>query len=628
MQDQEKRISGPAVVFLLGISLLWVPFSTFLLAQSPAKPNPSSKEPSDVQSSSKDSTKLTKVVDPKAARAELNKKKAEELLNRCYQSALGTPPYVKAEALNRIGQSMHKIDQQRAAFIFQQAFEATGEIQDPTAVNQKAMLQFNIVMSEAAQNTEKALQMALNMDRIYPSGQQGTSSALNMRNNALAMVASRMATKDPDRAFEVVENQIAEGNFEPSFIAPVAMQLRKSRPEQAEQLFVEAINQFDRPSHEDLQIQNFANLTSRLFDLNHALSAKALDLIIKAEDELEKKQQDSTTAFAITTTGSNGPRSVSSVREFVALQAVAMMRRLDPERAKELQEKYAQFSHQFSSFPNGFFPIGDDADAQTGNVSTNQQLKTTVASSGGPAISSSGSIASGSSGPASTSPSSTETDRMATFVIKQSNTSGGTNSPPKLDPGQLAAQLQSQMQADNAVRTAANNPQAGVNAALQIESPVDKAKALARIAASIYKSDPEKSKSLLGDAYTMAEKISDPFDHAEVYAYISDGYRNFDLDKARSILTEALTLADKVLDDEANAPSTTPFSKSGPDFRLSSQLYEMLLSRLARFNIGEAMNKADQINDPRTRLMTLINMADYVLNDGESVNPGFQIYLR
>ena len=49
---------------------------------------------------------------PKAGSAEANKKKAEQLLNRCYQEALGADPDLKAEALGRVAESMRKISKE------------------------------------------------------------------------------------------------------------------------------------------------------------------------------------------------------------------------------------------------------------------------------------------------------------------------------------------------------------------------------------------------------------------------------------------------------------------------------------------------------------------------------------
>ncbi|MBZ5552441.1 MAG: hypothetical protein LAO21_06950 [Acidobacteriia bacterium] len=556
----------------------------------------------------------------KTESAEAAKKRAEELLNRTYQEALGADPETKGEALTRIAQSMRKISKDRALYVFQQAFDSTLEVQTEDAVRRKLTRQFQIVSMVSSLDLEKALQMALRMDRVYPTGDQ-PRPMMNLRNNALSFVAAQMASKSPDRAFEIVEQQVTEGNFEPGFLAPVATALRKSRPDRSEQLFLEAIHQFEKPGQDLLQVQSFVDLTGRLFDLNRSLSAKALDLIIQAIDGLEKKQQEDTVSFTFTSVNEQGKTSISSIREYAAVQAVAMMRRLDPERAKALEEQYSKYRAQISKNPNGIFPIGNDADPPgdaVGNALAQgeeggQVQKTVLA----------GTPSTGDKNPSAGAPASTSDQRVTVVRV------GGNSGQAPVDANRIASQLQSQMQTEKAVQIAQNNPQAAMNTITQLESPTDRAKALARVAGVIYKTDPEKGKSLLGDAYTAAEKITDPYDRASLYGYLADGYFNFDRDRAKALLTEAFPLVDKVIEQESNSPSTQPFaSRLSPEFRRSNQLIQQLITSLSKLNIDEAISRADQISDKKMKLLTMINIADFILNDGKLDSPGIRIVLN
>jgi hypothetical protein len=557
---------------------------------------------------------------PKAESAEAAKKKAEELLNRSYQDALGADPETKADALTRIAQSMRKISKDRALYVFQQAFESTLEMQSEEAVRRKATRQFQIVTMVTSLDLEKALQLALRMDRLYPTGDQPLQR-MNVRNNALSFVAAQMAEKSPDRAFEIVEQQITEGNFEPGFLAPVAIALRRTRPDKSEQLFLETIHQFEKPGQDLFQVHSFVDLTGRLFDLNRALSAKALDLIIPVIDDLEKKQKEDTVAFTFTSVNDQGKTSISGIREYAAVQAVAMMRRLDPERAKALEEQYSKYRAQISRNPNGIFPIGNDADparSASGNVQTQagdggqgQKAVLALTPSRGDSNSTAGA-------PASTS-------NQRSVVVQVS----GNSAQAPMDSNRIASQLQSQLQTEKAVQMAQNNPQAAMNTITQLESPTDRAKALARVAGAIYKTDPDKGKSLLGDAYTAAEKITDPYDRASLYGYLADGYSNFDRDRAKALLTEAFSLVDKVIEQEASSPSSQPFaSRLAPEFRRSNQLIQQLITSLSQLSIDEAITRADQISDKKMKLLTLISIADFILNDGKSDSPGIRIVLN
>ncbi|MBZ5536167.1 MAG: hypothetical protein LAO31_09445 [Acidobacteriia bacterium] len=541
-------------------------------------------------------------------------------MNKTYQEALGAEPETKADALTRIAQSMRKISKDRALYVFQQAFESSLEIQSEEAVRRKAMRQFQIVTMVAPLDLEKALQLALRMDRVYPTGDQ-PRQMMNLRNNALSYVAAQMASKSPDRAFEVVQQQVLEGNFEPGFLAPVAIALGKSRPDKSEQLFLEAIHQFEKPGQDLLQVQSFVDLTGRLFDLNRNLSAKAVDLIVQAVDNLEKKQQEDTVSFTFTSVNEKGKTSISSIREYAAVQAVAMMRRLDPERAKALEEQYSKYRAQISKNPNGIFPIGNDADPAGGTAGNVQaqardggQVQKMVLA-GGPS--------GGSMNPTAGAPASTSDHN--TFVVQVAGNSGQA----PIDANRIASQVQSQVQTEKAVAMAQNNPQAAMNTITQLESPADRAKALARVAGVIYKTDPEKGKSLLGDAYTAAEKVTDPYDRASLYGYLADGYYNFDRERAKALLTEAFPLVDKVIEQEASSPSTQPFaSRLSPEFRRSNQLIQQLITSLSKLSIDEAITRADQISDKKMKMLTLINIADFILNDGKLDAPGIRIVLN
>jgi hypothetical protein len=559
--------------------------------------------------------------------AEANKKKAEELLNRCYQDALNSEPEVKADALNRIAKAMGKSPKERVLPILQQAFDATTEIQSQDSIQQKIQAQYSIVMMTTTRDLEKALQMALRMDRQLPTTDSPQSGVMNFRANALGMIASRLVGKDPDQAFEIVQQLISEGNFEPNFLAPVATAFKKNSPDKSEQLFIEAIHQFDKPTHGSFQVKDFVDLTARLFDLNHALSAKALDLIIPAIDDLEKTQQEEGLTFSITNVSDKGKTSVNSIREYVAIQAVAMMRRLDPERAKTLQETYARYNDLISKNPNGLLSIGSDGDSQTSAPKTSTENVQTTETGLSQTATTTRSMTPGNLASSPPAGSSSSSVNQTIFVVR--NNPGGNSGSKPLDPNKWASQIQSQMQVDNAVRNATRDPQSAINSIAQIDSPADRAKAMARIAAAIYKTEPEKAKSLLGDAYTAAEKVSDPFDRGEIYGYIADGYLNFDRDRAQAVLTEAFDIANRAFETEANAPTSTPTpSRVPPEFRRSNLLYQHLLNSLSRLNVDEAIARADQISDKRLKLIALINIADSVLNDGQSNSSEIRIVLN
>lgn len=625
-----KRLSALVLYAAVGAVLGWtIP----ICGQQPTyKPVPSEAQ----KEASKPATNKeeTRPSNAKADMTAANRKRAEELLNKCYQDGLNSEPEDKAESLSRIADSMRKINKERALFIFQQAFEATSEMQSTDQTPKKAQLQSSIATMMAPIDVEKALQCALKMDKVYPKGDQKLPY-MNFRNDALGLIAAQMANKDPDRAFEVVQQQITEGNFEPNLLAPVATALRKSRPEKSEQIFLEAIRQFQKPTIDVFQIMGFVNLTARLFELNRTLTREAVDLIVQAVDELEKKQQDNTMSFTMDMQNDKGGKSsVNSIREFAAVQAVAMMRRLDPERAKALEEHYSQYRANISKNPNGIMPIGGDLDAlMAGRGTVQEDVQTTT---GGPGQVTTGRrVVTSNDGNTSTLPSGSDpagpqgTGTQNTVVIMRVDGSGSGSPPKPVDTNRLAAQANSQMQVASAARLAQSDPQAALNMVGKIELPADRAKALARVAGVLAKTEPEKARGLLGEAYTAAEKVPDALDRATILGYIADGYSNMDRDRALAVYTEAFTVADKAMEEEAKAPASTPFADRLPaEFRRSNQVYKQLLTGLSKLNIDEAISRSGQIGDKKIRLLMLISIADYILNDGQSSSSEVRIYLN
>ncbi len=625
-----KRLSALVFYAAVGAVLGWtIP----ICGQQPTyKPVPS--EPQKEASKPATSKEETRPSNAKADMTAANRKRAEELLNKCYQDGLNSEPEDKAESLSRIADSMRKINKERALFIFQQAFEATSEIQSTDQSPKKAQLQSSIATMMAPIDVEKALQCALKMDKVYPKGDQKLPY-MNFRNDALGLIAAQMANKDPDRAFEVVQQQITEGNFEPNLLAPVATALRKSRPEKSEQIFLEAIRQFQKPTIDVFQIMGFVNLTARLFELNRTLTREAVDLIVQAVDELEKKQQDNTMSFTMDMQNDKGGKSsVNSIREFAAVQAVAMMRRLDPERAKALEEHYSQYRANISKNPNGIMPIGGDLDAlMAGRGTVQEDVQTTT---GGPGQVTTGRrVVTSNDGNTSTLPSGSDpagpqgTGTQNTVVIMRVDGSGSGSPPKPVDTNRLAAQANAQMQVASAARLAQSDPQAALNMVGKIELPADRAKALARVAGVLAKTEPEKARGLLGEAYTAAEKVPDALDRATILGYIADGYSNMDRDRALAVYTEAFTVAEKAMEEEAKAPASTPFADRLPtEFRRSNQVYKQLLTGLSKLNIDEAILRSGQIGDKKIRLLMLISIADYILNDGQSSSSEVRIYLN
>ena len=117
-----KRLSALVLYAAVGVVLGW---TILICAQQPSDkivlPEPQ-KEASKPASNKEEMHRSDAKADMTAA----NRKKAEDLLNKCYQDGLNSEPEEKAEALSRIADSMRKINKERALFIFQQAFEAAG----------------------------------------------------------------------------------------------------------------------------------------------------------------------------------------------------------------------------------------------------------------------------------------------------------------------------------------------------------------------------------------------------------------------------------------------------------------------------------------------------------------------
>ncbi|MBZ5537567.1 MAG: hypothetical protein LAO31_16545 [Acidobacteriia bacterium] len=527
--------------------------------------------------------------DPAAER----KKMAQNLLNRCYQEALQSELRVKTYMLLDIAQSMAGIDRKRAILIYEQAFNAALELQGSENATARAMNQSNIARMVYGYDPEKALELALRIESM-----PGSVSQANIRLGALGDMVVRLADKDPERAFGIVREEMAHGDCLKTLIVPMAVALQKKRPELAETLYIEAIHQFEKPVTNAPDFINFIDMASSLFDLNRALTVQAVEIILKAIDNMADHPPE--VDVRLETFDGKTKTSYDGVREYAISKVLPVVRRMDPERAKGLEEKF--------SASRGLLP--KSSGTELGSMSEYSMASPAKPSTPTPDSSS----AQNPSAP----PPALGTPTYSRMTLIHRDAVGAPTKPP-VDFSARRAAEQARMESANQVfqigRLAREDPEAAQAQLKTLAPGPSRVKATATMALALIKKDPEQAKSLLNEAATATEKLSDPYDQAECDGLIARGFLQFDQDRAQQILKEALKLADQLVQEEEERKSN-PKPPAGvvTTFRSPQPLFSTLLGTLARLNIDDAMARAEKIKDKETKVRALVQIANALMS--------------
>ncbi|MGB7623728.1 MAG: hypothetical protein WBN92_15390 [Terriglobia bacterium] len=547
------------------------------------------RDPSTTKQGDVKSTQPSSKPDPMAEK----KKKAQDLLNRCYQEALQSEPHVKMSMLMEIARSMAGIDMKRSMLIYEQAFTATLELQGPENATTRVVSQSNIARMVYGFDLEKGIEMALRIESIPGSGRQA-----NMRLATLGSMVVRLADKDPERAFGIVREEMAHGDCLGTLVIPMAVALQKKRPELAETLYIEAIHQFNKPVMDAPAFVDFIGMASSLFDLNRGLTAQAVEIILKAIDDMGDHPPDVDVQLEI----SDGKTKTTydGVREYAISKVLPLVRRMDSERAKRLEEK---FSANRALLPNS---PGREAGSMS-EFSTAPPAKPSAQTPDG----------SSAQRPSEPPPASGMFPYSRMTLIHRD--APAAPAKPPVDFSAMRAAEQARMESANQVvqigRLAMEDPVAAQARLKTLTPGPTRVKAMATMALALFKKDPEQAKSLLNDAASASEKLSDPYDQAECDGLIAGGFLLFDQARAQQILKEAFKLADQLAQEEEERKSN-PKPPAGvvTTFHSPQSLFLRLLGTLAKLNIDDAMVRAEEIKDKGTKLQALVRIVNVMLS--------------
>jgi hypothetical protein len=592
MKDWRAMVSTLALLFSAGLIFPEAPLggvSEHRVDEQSTEKVTSQTDPSTAKQGDVKTTQPPAKPDPVAER----KKKAQNLLNRCYQEALQSEPHEKIYMLLDIARPMEGIDRKQGILIYEQAFNAALELQGSENAIARAMTQSNIARMVYASDPEKALELALRIESM-----PGSVSQANIRLGALGFMVVRLADKDPERAFGIVREEMAHGDCLRTLVVPMAVALQKKRPELAEALYIESIHQFERPVTDAPAFADFIGMASSLFDLNRALTGQAVEIILKAIDDMADHPPD--LDVQLETFDGKTKTSYDGVREYAISKVLPMVRRMDPERAKGLEEKFSANRALLPKSPA----------TELGSMS--EYSMASPAKPSPPTPDSSG--AQTPSGPPI--PSGLPTYSRMTLIHRDAV---GAPTKPSVDFSARRAAEQARMESANQVfqigRLAREDPEAAQARLKTLAPGPSRVKATATMALALIKKDPEQAKSLLNEAAAATEKLSDPYDKAECDGLIARGFLQFDQDRAQQILKEALKLADQLAQEEEERKSNPkPPAGVANTFRSPQPLFSMLLGTLASLNLDDALARAEEIKDKETKLRALVQIANAMLS--------------
>ncbi len=522
--------------------------------------------------------------DPVAVR----RKKAQNILNQCYEEALESDPNVKLPLLLNIAQRMVQIDRERGLFIYEQAFNAIPENGSSGIGETRAVAQSNIARMVTGIDPETALKLAL---RIEPK--PGSMVDECQRPNTIGSILVFLTDKDPERAYGIVRKEMERDQCLDTLVVPMAVALQRKRPDLAEILYIEAIRQFDKTASDGQAFIDFIDMVSNLFDLNRALTGQAVDLILSSIDYLGEHPPG--LDFKMETFDGKTKTSYGGLRDFAIAKVIPLVQRLNPERAKMLEEKYSA-SRAFQAPMTGREVGGFSQYSMTPPAQPPAQNQTTNKTQV----------------PSSSQPPPREFTYSTTTLINRNAPAHSTQPPSEFNARMAATRARAEKgyEAAQIAGLARSDPNAALDRMESLAPGPYRIRAMAGIATAIFKTDPEKAKSLLSDAASATDKLSDPYDRAECDNILARGFLLFDEERAQKLLTEAFKLVDQLAEEENERKLNPQIGKVAPErFRSSESLFRTLLSTLAMMNFDDAIARANGIQDKQRRLTALVNIA-------------------
>lgn len=293
------------------------------------------------QNQSQDQAQPRRVMREPAVKVEKptkeNLKLAADLIQRTQGLAGDLNDTDRAYVLAKMAELAAKRDPEQSKSWAEESFRLAGNISG----NAKGSIQMNALMAVSQNDLDRALDMLVSMDA--PRQTEGDGFAPDIRGAAATMLFSRAFAKDGMKVLDRLEStarQMGENGFYPYMAVTELLrgvgQKDKDRAREIANNGIAYIKVRKRSQMENQQVTMFLR-TAREY-IPAPMLREVLETVIN--DAVEQAKASDGTQVAATFESSNGQRAqLSSMASLTIFQLLPVVREIDPDWAKKLEEQ-------------------------------------------------------------------------------------------------------------------------------------------------------------------------------------------------------------------------------------------------------------------------------------------------
>ena len=209
-------------------------------------------------------------------------------INDIFSTAQEVRPGIQAAGLKQLASIMALLDSSRAVWVYDQAFEAAQLI--PPGVNPgvRAQLEMEIIREESRLNLARAIDHVLILSPASADAAAETQLG-NGRLALMALLARSIPPDDNDQLFQKLAPALAREDGQYEVTLSLVQFLQRDFPDRAQELFSEALSQFQLRPAQDTALRVFSSLTTTVADSSPALASTAIEVLLKKADELDQR---------------------------------------------------------------------------------------------------------------------------------------------------------------------------------------------------------------------------------------------------------------------------------------------------------------------------------------------------
>ncbi len=243
-------------------------------------------------------------------------------INNIFVTAQDVRPELRAEALRQVADLMTSLDTSRALWVFDQAFNASQMIPMGLQSAIRQQLESQIILDESHYDLARAVEHAM---RIQPYTKDANSreSLFHSKLALLMNLARQVPAKDDSGLFQRLAPEIVREDAKFQETLGLISAFERSFPDRSQQVFSEAMSQFQIQPADKTSLRNFLIATSTISSISPALASSATETLLQKADELDAASEKSSSA-------KYGPSHL-----MVISQLYPLMQKMDPLRASD-----------------------------------------------------------------------------------------------------------------------------------------------------------------------------------------------------------------------------------------------------------------------------------------------------